>query len=296
MKSSFAFITAMISLVMVSCGSSKKVQEPIQQYPNYGGYQPQGQPGYYQQQPQQGYYQQQPQQGYYQQQTSLDPDAFLRQEQEKMANENPCQYLALHWSDDEIRAYGEATGFDQEAARANARINAESELNSIMNLWASDIQRRTNSDVQVNGRNNLERVGQQDQLRFAEGDLRGVQILLVKYENVKNGVLCRMCVSMNANAATNALLSQMEVQGALKNAEAFRKEADAAREEIRLQRTGTNNSMRKQQIEFEQQMQMQNQQNQYDLERQRIEGQNQQYQQNNQNNQNNRGITIGLGF
>ena len=250
------FLAATVALV--SCGTSRQAKnQQVQQYPNYGGYYPQQPPQGYQQYPPQGY-QQYPQQ---QSQAALDPNEILRQEQEKMARENPCQYLAMQWSDNEIRAYGEAVGFDQEAARSGARMNAESELNSIMNLWASDFQRRTNTAIQQNDKNGVERLNQQDQKRFAEGDLKGVQVLLVKYENVKNGVLCRMCVTMNAAAATNALLSQAEVQGVIKNAQAFRKEADEAREEIRLMKTGTNASMQKQQIAFNQQMQMQSQMN-----------------------------------
>lgn len=69
-----------------------------------------------------------------------------------------------------------------------------------------------------------------------------------------------MCVSIDANAATNALLNQAEVQAALKNAEQFRKDADAAREEIRLMRTGTNAEMQKRQAEQDMQMQQSNQQ------------------------------------
>ena len=258
MKAFRFIILSVATIAMVSCGTAKKAQQSQyqEQYPNYGGYQPQPAPGYYQQQPMQ-----QPQSapGFYQQPQAPTADELLRQEQEKMARENPCQYLAMQWPDNEIRAYGVATGFDEEAALTAARINAESELNSVMNLWASDFTRRTNTAAQKNGHNNQERLTQQDQIRFAEGDLKGVQVLLVKYEKVNGGVQCRMCVTMNATAATNALLSQAEVQGIIKNAEAFREEADKSREEIRLMRTGTNAEMKKKQAEQNMQIQMNDQ-------------------------------------
>ena len=277
MKTIKILALAAAALALASCGASKKAQQ--NQYPY----------GY----PQQGYYQQpyQPQyqpQGYYQPQTPVvDPEEILRREQARMAEENPCQYIAANWPYDEIRAYGEATGFDEESARVAARINAEAELNNVMNLWASDFTRRTNTAAQANGNNNQERLMQQDQIRFAEGDLKGVQVLLVKYEKQANGVLCRMCVKMNANAATQALLSQAQVQGVIDNAEKFRKEADEAREEIRLMRTGSNAATTKQQIEFNQQMQNQQMQNQQQLQQQQLQNQHheQLQQQQNQHNQ-----------
>ena len=128
-----------------------------------------------------------------------------------------------------------------------------------MHLWASDFLRRTNLAVQKNGANTQERVTQGDQIRFSEGDLKGVKILLVEYSDTPAGVECQMCLTMDAAAATNALLSQAEIQGALKNAAQFRAEADKAREEIRLMRTGTNAEMQKKQAEMNLQMQQQNQ-------------------------------------
>ena len=190
----------------------------------------------------------------------MTPEDIIRMEQMMLAQENPCEYLSMQWTDNEIRAYGVGTGFDKEAARDAARINAEGELNRILNLWASDFSNRTNIGVQKNGVNHQERVNQSDQVRFSEGDLRGVKILLVKYKELDNGVQCDMCVTMDAEAATNALLSQMDVQNAIQNAQDFRAEAHKAREEIRLMRTGTNAEMQKRQAEQNMQMQQQNQQ------------------------------------
>lgn len=170
----------------------------------------------------------------------VDPEEILKKELARMAKENPCQYMATQWTEKEIRAYGEATGSDEESARAAARINAEAEINAIMNLWASDFSNRTATGAQANGTNSQERLLQQDQIRFAEGDLRGIQVLMVDYKKASKGVLCRMCVTMNADAAAQAILSQAQVQGVIENAEEFRKQANEAREQIRLLRTGTN--------------------------------------------------------
>lgn len=256
-----------LAFVVASCGVSQKAQNQLlQQQLQQLQYQQQQQ--YVQnQQLQQQLQQQQLQQKYQQQQQyqqnqhqqQLNAADILYQQQLKMANENPCEYLATQWTDNEIRAYGVGTGFDKEAARQAARFTAEGELNSIMHLWASDFLRRTNLAVQKNGVNNQERVTQGDQIRFSEGDLKGVKILLVKYSNTSAGVECQMCLTMDANAATNALLSQAEIQGALNNAAQFHAEADKAREEIRLMRTGTNAEMQKKQAEMNMQMQQQNQ-------------------------------------
>lgn len=167
-------------------------------------------------------------------------DEIIQKKLTELAEKNPCQYMATQWTDDEIRAYGEGEGYDEASARLNARLAAENELNSIMNLWASDFTRGTTTAAQAEGLHSKEGVTQQDLIRFAEGDLKGVQVLLTDYEKVANGVLCRMCVTMNAEAATQAILSQAKVQGIIENAEQFREQADEAREQIRLLRTGTN--------------------------------------------------------
>ena len=299
----FVTLSLITVAIMTSCGATKQTQMVAQQYPNNGGYQQgyyqqqpqqgyyqqpqqgyyqqQPQQGYYQQQPQQGYYQQQPQQGYYQQQPPTEEE-IIRQQNMKLAAENPAQYLATLWGDNEIRAYGIGTGFDEEAARLNARFNAEGELLSIMNLYAEDFSRRTNIGTQLNGVNRQERVTQQDQIRFAEGDLKGVRIILSPCEQTKDGWVCRMCVAIDAEAAANAVLSQAEAKQLIENAEAFRAQAEEAKEAIRLRRTGTNGEMIKKQAEFEmqqqqqmqqhqQQMQMNQQQYEYELEKQRIE-------------------------
>lgn len=293
----FVTLSLIAATIMTSCGATKQTQMVAQQYPNNGGYQQQGyyqqqpqqggyyqqqpQQGYYQQQPQQGYYQQQPQQGYYQQQPPTEEE-IIRQQNMKLAAENPAQYLATLWGDNEIRAYGMGTGFDEEAARQNARFNAESELLSILNLYAEDFSCRTSIGTQLNGVNRQERVTQQDQIRFAEGDLKGVRVLISPCEETSKGWVCRMCVTLDAEAATNAMLSQAESKRLIENAEAFRAQADEAKEAIRLRKTGTNGEMIKKQAEFEmqqqqemmkhqQQMQMNQQQYEYELEKQRIE-------------------------
>ena len=248
-----------LAFVVASCGVSQKAQNQLlQQQLQQLQYQQQQQ--YVQnQQLQQQLQQQQMQQQYQQQQhqQQLTAADILYQQQLKLANENPCEYLATQWTDKDIRAYGIGTGFDKEAARQAARFNAEGELNSIMHLWASDFLRRTNLAVQKNGSHTQERVTQGDQIRFSEGDLKGVKILHVEYSNTSAGVECQMCLTMDADAATNAILSQAEIQGALNNAAKFRAEADKAREEIRLMRTGTNAEMQKKQAEMNMQMQQQ---------------------------------------
>ena len=286
-------------LVVCSDANAQYQQQYQQQYPPQQAqqYQQQYPPQQAQQYPPQQYQQYPPQQ--YQQyppQQPLTEADILRYEQMRMAQENPCQYLAMQWGDDEIRAYGVATGFDEEAARLSARMNAENELINIMNLYAEDFTQRTSIGTQLNGVNRQQRLTQQDQIRFAEGDLIGVQVVLIKCAPVSNGVECRICVSMNASAAASAVLSQAESKQIIKDAEEFRIQANEAKERIRLMRTGTNAEMQKRQAEFEmqQQQQMQQhqmqmqindqknqheqqmnlQQNQYDLEKEKVRAEN----------------------
>ena len=227
---------------------NQQVQQYQQQYP----------PQQYQQYPPQQYQQ-------YPQQPLTEAD-ILRQDMMKMAEENPCQYLAMQWGDNDIRAYGVATGFDEEAARLAARMNAENELLNIMNLCAEDFARRTSIGTQLNGVNRQERVTQQDQIRFAEGDLKGVKVILIKCANVSKGVECRICVSIDAAAAANAVLNQAQAKQLIDNAEEFRIQADEAKERIRLMRTGTNAEMIKKQAEFEMEQQKKYQQHQMEME------------------------------
>ncbi len=243
----------------------QQMQQYQQQYPPQQQYQ-QYPPQQMQQYPPQQQYQQYPpqQMQQYPPQPLTEAD-ILRQEQMRLAQEDPVQYLSLQWGDNEIRAFGVGTGFDEEAARIAARMNAENELINIMNLYAEDFTQRTNIGTQVNGVNRQERVTQQDQIRFAEGDLKGVQIVLIKCTPVNNGVECRVCLKINATAAANAVLAQAEAKQIIENAEAFRKQAEETKERIRLQRTGTNAEMTKKQAEFELQQQQQMQQHQMQM-------------------------------
>ena len=242
-------------------------QYPPQQMQQYQQQYPPQQMQQYQQQypPQQQYQQYPPQQMQQYPPQPLTEADILRQEQMRLAQEDPVQYLSLQWGDNEIRAFGVGTGFDEEAARIAARMNAENELINIMNLYAEDFTQRTNIGTQVNGVNRQERVTQQDQIRFAEGDLKGVQIVLIKCTPVNNGVECRVCLKINATAAANAVLAQAEAKQIIENAEAFRKQAEETKERIRLQRTGTNAEMTKKQAEFELQQQQQMQQHQMQM-------------------------------
>ena len=200
-----------------------------------------------------------------------------------MAQEDPCRYLADQWTDNDIRAYGQGSGFDKEAAYNAAVMNAERALNQIMNGWAQDWAERTAIETQKNDAYDAERVTKIRQIRFAEGDLKGAKVLLSKYENANRGVVCKVCLTINVEAAKRALLDQAKVNEAVANSAALSKYADESIEKIRFDRTGTNREIRMKELEHQRQMQMQQQQNQHDLEMQKAKSQAYQSQQTQQN-------------
>ena len=269
------------ALGAVSC-ASKKVANQQPPYPNYAG-QPQPQPYYgqpqqpYYGQPQQPYYGQpqpyygQPQQPYYgqpqqqapqQQKKTLD-EIMEERKIEEMSKMEICEYESLHWDDSDIRGDGVGTGFDKEEARLNAITNAEGELAAIMDQWISDIVRRTNTGTQLNGNHRQERLTQQDQIRMTEIAIKGRKIECITYtENSKGGgVECHVCLTIDAHAAADAMLSQAEAMQIIENAERFREQANDIREEIRFQRTGENVATKK--AAYENKMQQENLDNQH---------------------------------
>lgn len=211
---SILFITAVI-LALTSCGASKKVLPTGQQMPQYKL------------------------PGYYEPEFSSDPDEILRKELAKLAEENPCQYIALNWPYGEIRAYGEGEGSDEETARIVARLNAESELIATLNLWASDCITRTKTAVQQNGAASDKTFLQLEQFRFAESSIVGARNVLVKFEPCKNGVKCKMCVKLSTASATETLLTQVQELGLIEEPDTFRKYAEEAMEDIRLEKLST---------------------------------------------------------
>ena len=227
----------------VSCASKKAAQQPPM-YPNYTG---------------QPYYGPQPQQAAKKTVDDIMQERLL----EEAAKMQVCEYVSMQWENDDIRAYGIASGFDKEEARSNAMTNAEGELAAIIDQWISDVLRRTNTGVQQNNSRRVERVTQQDQIRMAELALKGKKVECVTYEdNAKDGgVECHICLSLNASAAANEILSQKEAEQVIENAERFREQADAVREEIRFQRTGKN--LVTQKAEYENNMQQANIDNQH---------------------------------
>ena len=244
-KLMFGIVAFATCMMLASCGTKKAAVAQQPPYPNYAGqYPPQ-----YQQYPPQQTVQEQPKK-------TID-DIMREREEEEMMKLNVCEYKSMHWEDNDIRAYGVGSGFDKEAARENAIINAEGELAAIMDRWISDVIDRTNTGTQLNGVNRQERVTQQDQVRMSELALRGRRQLCITYENIKGGgVECHVCYGIDVDAATNAILSQKEAAQLIENAERFREQANNIREEIRFQRTGENNATKK--AEYENKMRQEN--------------------------------------
>ena len=248
MKKIFCYLMLIAcALGTVSCASKKVANQQMQPpYPNYAG------------QPQQPYY------GQPQQAAKKTVDDIMQERLlEEFAKMQVCEYMSMQWENDDIRAYGMASGYDKEEARVNAMTNAEGELAAIIDQWISDVLRRTNTGVQQNNSRRVERLTQQDQIRMAELALKGRKPECVTYEdNAKDGgVECHICLSLNVSSAVNAILSQKEAEQVIENAERFREQADAVREDIRFQRTGKNLATQK--AEYENKMQQENLDNQH---------------------------------
>jgi len=167
-------LIALASFAVVSCGTANKAQEANQQqYPNYGGYYPQGQPGNYQQ-AQMGIQQNQVQPGYNQQyQTQLGPDAAGYVEIKK----SPIEELSLAVGTGEIRAYGQAESGNEQLALNAARAQATASLQEKIEVYVRAGLDRYVQETGVNGEYSLDEMTRNQIITAVKGIVNGATIL-----------------------------------------------------------------------------------------------------------------------
>lgn len=268
MKAKYLFLLA--SIVLASCGVSK---QQMQQYPNYGGYQPQ--PGYYQQ----GYWQM-AEQGYQQmpQQQLLDPSAMH-------TNISQCERLAEQgWAVNKLRGYGTGKSGNKNMARQRAVLNARVDLASTMKAWVKSYMREYNEDIEQDGVASNEQMFVALQEQTVNQLLEGTIIIFSDVKQSGSTYEYEVCVELDNAKVQEAVLSQAAKEGVRMNADKFREAAQRAWDNMALQEAGYNPAV--QQYEQQQQQhQMNMEQQQMNMQQQQLNMQQQLQQYNNQNNQ-----------
>ena len=280
MKGIRIIVLSVAAIAMVSCGSAKKAQETQyqQQYPNYGGYQPQ--PGYYQQ-TQQGMYQNQQQPVYQQQyQSQQGPDAAGFVEIKK----SPIEELSLAQGTDEIRAYGQAESGNEQMALNAARAQATAALQEKIEVYVRAGLDQYTQETGVNNEYALDESTRNQVMTAAKGIVSGATILDSRkmYNPNTKRYKYEVCIKYDRAGILNAMQQQSDrIRANEKRFEADMKQAwdalDAQNNRISLgeQQQQRQNEMQQQNLDRQNQrdMQYQNQQNQYYLESQRIKSQ-----------------------
>lgn len=290
MKALRITLIAMASIALMSCGSTKKVYDSPQQYPNYGGYNPQGQPSYYQQ-ANQGVYQNQQQPVYqqqYQSQQGPDVAGFVE------ISRSPIEELSMAIGTNEIRAFGQAESGNAQLALNAARAQAIAALQEKIEVYVRTGLDQYAQETAVNGEYGLDESIRNQVIVAAKGIVNGASVLDTRklYNPNTKRYKYEVCVTYDRAGIMNVMQQQSErIRANEKKFEQDMQQAwdelDAKNNRISLneQQQMRQNEMQQNNLDRENQrnMQYQNQQNKYNLDSQRIQGQ---YQQNIQNNKN----------
>lgn len=285
MKTLHIITLSVATLAIVSCGSARKAQESqTQQYPNYGGYQPQ--PGYYQQ-AQQGIYQgQAPQyQQQYQSQPGYDASGFVEE------RKSPILELSLAVGTNEIRAFGQAESGNEQMALNAARAQAIAALRGKIETYVEAGLIQYDQDTGVNSEFALDESTRNRVMTAAKGVVNGASILDARklYNPTTKRYKYEVCVTYNRVGILSVMQQQSDRIRA--NEKVFEQDMqhafdalDAHNNRVTLgeQQQQRQNEMQQNNLDRQNQrdMQYQNQQNQYDLQYQNQQNQyNLQYQQ-----------------
>lgn len=200
----FAFF--MLSTVAIaSCGSAKKAQETQQQYPNYGGYQPQ--PSYYQQ-AQQGIQQGQAPQYQQQYQSQQGPDVAGFVEIKK----SPIEELSLATGTNEIRAYGQAESASEQLALNAARAQAAAALQEKIEVYVRAGLDQYTQQTGTNGEYSLDETIRNQVITAAKGVVNGCTVLDSRklYNPNTKRYKYEVCVTYSRAGILNAMQQQSE--------------------------------------------------------------------------------------
>lgn len=280
MKTLHIITLSVAILAIVSCGSARKAQESqTQQYPNYGGYQPQ--PGYYQQ-AQQGIYQgQAPQyQQQYQSQPGYDASGFTE------VRKSPIEELSLALGTNEIRAFGQAESGNEQMALNAARAQAIAALQEKIEVYVRAGLDQYTQETGVNSEYALDESTRNQVMTAAKGVVNGASVLDTRklYNPSTKRYKYEVCVTYNRAGVLSVMQQQSDrIRANEKKFEQDMQHAwdalDAQNNRMTLgeQQQQRQNEMQQNNLDRQHQrdMQYQNQQNQYNRESQRIQGQSQ---------------------
>lgn len=274
------YFTLFACLVIVTaCGTANKAQQAQQQqYPNYGGYYPQGQPGYYPQaqqgipQNQQPVYQQQ-----YQSQQGADAAGFVE------VKRSPIEELSLATGTNEMRAYGQAESGNEQLALNAAHAQAITALRKRIESFVEAAIEQYNNEAGVP----MIDASTQNVVKVAtRGFVNGAKILDTRklYNPNTKRFKYEMCVTIDRAGVMSVMQQQSDRIHVDKKL--FEQDMQSAWDAIDAQNNrvslGEQQQMRQNEMqqsnldrEHQRNMQYQNQQNQYNLESQRIQSQNQ---------------------
>lgn len=283
MKAIRIILFAMASIAVVSCGSAKQAQQTSQQqYPDYGGYNPQGQPGHYQQAQQGIYRNQQPvYQQQYQSQQGPDAAGFVE------IKRSPIEELSLATGTNEIRAYGQSESGNEQMALNAARAQAIAALQEKIEVYVRAGLDQYTQETGVNGEYGLDESTRNQVVSAAKGVVNGASVLDTRklYNPNTKRYKYEVCVTYDRAGVMSVMQQQSErIRANEKKFEQDMQHAwdalDAQNNRVSLgeQQQMRQNDMQQNNMDRQHQrdMQYQNQQNQYNLESQRIQGQYQQ--------------------
>ena len=254
MKTKLFLLVAVFALA--SCSSTK--QQQMQQYPNYGGYQPY---------PQQGYYQQpvRPVQQYGQQQF-LDPTTM-------QSSATPCERLAHEgWAQGKLRGYGSAESGNRDMARNRAAMNARAEIAASLNALVQSYMTDYNEDIEQDGSFTNSQLFIATQEQVVKEMLAGTAIIFSDTHKNGSRYFYEVCVELDKNKVENAVLNQSAQNGIKMDAAKFREAAQKAWDRLSVEKAGYNPAVagfqnQQQQILLDQQ----NQQHQMNMEQQQMQ-------------------------
>jgi len=267
-------------LVLASCGTTKRTQQVQQQYPNYGGYQPQ--PGDYQQGKSGINQNQQQSVNQEKDKSQVEPDATGFVE----INKSPIEELSLACGTNEIRAYGQAESGSEQVALNAARAQATAALQEKIEVYVRAGLDQYTQETGVNNEYALDESTRNQVMAAAKGIVSGATILDSRkmYNSSTKRFKYEVCIKYDRAGVLNAMQQQSErIRANEKKFETDMQHAwdalDAQNNRISLgeQQQIRQNEIQQQNLDRQNQrdMQYQNQQNQYNLEKQRIKNQSQ---------------------
>jgi hypothetical protein len=191
--------------IVVSCATSKKVQQVNSNYPNYGGYQPS-----HNQQVNKGVYQDGQNHGQYTQQyqSQQGPDAAGFEEIKR----SPIETLSLQTGTNEIRAFGSAESGNEQMALNAARAQATAALQEKIEIYVRSGLDSYTQEVGVNSEYSLDEQTRNQVITAAKGIVNGATVLDTRklYNPNTKRYKYEVCVKYDKAGVLGAMQQQSE--------------------------------------------------------------------------------------